>query len=62
MTKKEFSKRTKISKWRLKRIFDGNYGGISLKDIVAIEVEFSGENDKATRKVITEKYRQERRM
>ena len=57
MTKKEFSKRTGISKWRLKRIFDGNYGGATLMDIYRVESEIQGENDKATRQVLVEKYK-----
>jgi DNA-binding Xre family transcriptional regulator len=57
MTKKEFSKRTGISKWRLKRILDGNYGGLAIDDLAAMSCEFSGVNDKATRKILTEKYR-----
>lgn len=59
MTKKEFCERTKISKWRLNRILDGDYGGFSLVDIAAISSEFSGEKDKATRKVLVEKFKKQ---
>lgn len=57
MTKKDFSERTNISKWRLKRILDGDYGGLSIDDLSAMSCEFSGEKDKATREVLTEKYK-----
>ena len=59
MTKKYFSERTGISKWRLKRILDGNYGGLSLKDLAALSCEYSGEKDKATRKVLVEKFKKQ---
>lgn len=62
MTKKEFSERTKISKWRLKRILDGNYGGITLEDFAIIQCVFYGEHDKATRKVIIEKFKSQKQL
>lgn len=55
MTKKELSERTGISKWRLKRILDGNYGGLSIDDMAVLSVEYSGEKDKATRSILIEK-------
>jgi len=57
MTKKEFCEKTKISKWRLKRMLDGDYGGIALSDFAAIQCELYGEHDKATRKVLIEKFK-----
>lgn len=57
MTKKEFSEKTKISKWRLKRILDGDYGRIALSDFASIRCELSGEHNKATRKVLIEKFK-----
>ena len=59
MTKKEFSERTKISKWRLSRILSGHYGGLSLMDIASIQSEFYGDHDKATRIMLTEKIKKQ---
>ena len=59
MTQKIFSEKTNISKWRLMRILQGNYGGIRLSDFAAIQCEIHGENDKATRRVLIEKMKKQ---